>query len=102
MINGSKDQSSCDLSTRIRTARKKAYLSQQALGKGIGLSDKSISAYEQRRSAPPFSKLKRIAQVTQQPLSYFTNTVTDNEAIDSIILSIERDLQEIKNLLKKS
>lgn len=101
MINGQMDQASSDLATRIKTARKEARLSQQALASGIGLSDKSISAYEQGRSAPPVSKLKQIAQVTQHPLSYFTDAVTDHDTIDTIVMSIERELQEVKKLLKK-
>ncbi len=101
MIDGLIDQPQGGLATRIKTARKEARLSQQDLASGIGLSDKSISAYEQGRSTPPFSKLKQIAQVTDHPISYFTNAVTDHETIDTIILSIERELQEVKKLLKK-
>lgn len=95
------DQTKDDLAIRIKTARKEARLSQQALANGIGLSDKSISAYEQGRSAPPFSKLKQIAQITDHPLSYFTDAFTDHDTIESTVLSIERELQEVKKLLKK-
>ena len=89
-----------DLATRIKSARKEARLSQVDLASGIGLSDKAISSYEQGRSAPPLSKLKQIAQVTNLPLSYFTNTDSTHETLETIIHNIEQDLQEIKKLLK--
>lgn len=102
MIDGLMDQQVSDLSTRIKTARKAARLSQLTLGNSIGLSDKSISAYEQGRSAPPFSKLKQIAQITNQPLSYFTDNHIDDSSISNMLLSIEKELNEIKSLLNKA
>ena len=99
MINETPVQTPSDLAVRIKSARKKAGLSQVELAKGIGLSDKSISAYEQGRSMPPVSKLKQIAEVTKHPLSYFTDATTNHETLDTLILSIERELQEIKKLL---
>ena len=101
MLNVQINQPLNDLAVRIKTARQEARLSQLALANGIGLSDKSISAYEQGRSAPPFSKLKQIAQVTNHPISYFTNDVTDHDTLGTTILNIERELQEVKKLLKK-
>ncbi len=100
MIEGKIVQPISEIASRIKSARKKAGLSQVELAKGIGLTDKSVSAYEQGRSTPPVSKLKQIAQVTQHPLSYFTDPTTDHVTLDTLILSIERELQEIKKLLK--
>lgn len=102
MSNGLIDQPLNDLAIRIKTARKEARLSQQALAEGIGLSDKAISSYEQGRSVPPFSKLKHIAEVTNHPISYFTDDNTDFAAIATKLLHIERELQEVKRLIKKA
>lgn len=90
-----------ELATRIRTARQQARLSQSSLGQHIGVSDKSISSYEQGRSTPPFAKLKKIAEFTNQPLSYFTQEDNDEAAITGKLLSIERELNEVKKLLQK-
>jgi transcriptional regulator with XRE-family HTH domain len=89
-----------ELAQRIRTARRNARLSQDALGKGLGLSDKSISAYEQGRSIPPITKLKRIAELTSYPLAYFTQEDTDEITISSKLAAIERELAEVKKLLR--
>jgi len=91
-----------ELAERIRNARKDARLSQQALGEAIGVSDKSISAYEQSRSIPPFEKIKKIAVHTQRPVSYFTEDDIDNATITTKLLSIERELAEVKKLLKNA
>lgn len=91
-----------ELAKRIRTARQEARLSQSALGKSIGVSDKSVSSYEQGRSTPPFAKLKRIAESTNRPISYFTQENSDDATIASKLLSIERELNEVKKLLKKA
>ena len=52
-----------ELAIRIREARRNAHLSQDELGKYIGVSDKSVSAYEQGRSMPPINKLKKINSI---------------------------------------
>lgn len=89
-----------DLSKRIRQARMAARLSQLALGRGIGLSDKSISAYEQGRAVPSISKLKKIASQTNKPLQYFTQEQTEDIDINSKLESIEIQLKELKQLIK--
>jgi transcriptional regulator with XRE-family HTH domain len=91
-----------EIATRIRKARREAHLSQLELGNGIGVSDKSISAYEQGRSVPPFEKLKRIAEATSHPLAYFTEDNVHETTIAVKLQSIERELQEVKSLLKKA
>ena len=88
-----------ELSQRIREARKNAHLSQDELGKFIGVSDKSVSAYEQGRSTPPISKLKKIAESTNHPFSYFTQEDNDEALLSSKLASIERELAEVKRLL---
>lgn len=91
-----------ELASRIRTARQEARLSQSSLGQYIGVSDKSISSYEQGRSTPPFAKLKKIAEFTNQPLSFFTQEDNDEATITGKLLSIERELNEVKKLLQKA
>jgi len=91
-----------ELARRIRTARENAHLSQQSLGKSIGLSDKSISAYEKGRSQPPLENLRKIADATRYPLTYFTEDSNDEIEITTKLLSIERELAEVKRLLKKA
>ena len=90
------------LGERIRKARIEARLSQATLAHAIGVSDKSVSAYEQGRSQPPFEKLKKIAQHTHRPLSYFTEEETNESTIVAKLATIEQELEEIKKLLQKS
>src|SRR5579864_7689005 len=91
-----------ELAKRIRSARSNAHLSQHTLGKSIGLSDKAISAYEKGRSQPPLENLRKIADATHYPLTYFTQEENVDVEITAKLLSIERELAEVKRLLKKA
>lgn len=91
-----------DLAKRIKSARSNAHLSQHELGDSIGVSDKSISAYEKGRSQPPLDNLQKIAEATAHPLSYFTDETTDASEITAKLQAIERELAEVKRLLKKA
>lgn len=99
MTDVDKNRKLTELAERIRRARVSARLSQQALGKSIGVSDKSISAYEQGRSEPPLGNLKKIAKSTQHPLSYFTDETNHSSEIAAKLQAIERELAEVKRLL---
>ena len=90
-----------ELALRIREARRNSHLSQDELGKQIGVSDKSVSAYEQGRSTPPISKLKKISDATNHPLSYFTQEDNEEALLASKLANIERELTEVKRLLLK-
>ncbi len=91
-----------ELARRIRTARRASRLSQSELGRGIGVSDKSVSSYEKGRSIPPFEKLRKIAKSTNRPVSYFTQENETDAEVTTKLLSIERELAEVKKLLKNS
>jgi transcriptional regulator with XRE-family HTH domain len=60
---------------RLKEARKKANLSQKALGVRIGMDESSASArmnqYEKGKHTPDISTLKAIADELGVPLSYF-------------------------------
>jgi len=100
-MNQLKQKKLTELARRIRNARRETRLSQAALAKGIGVSDKSVSAYEQSRSTPPIAKLKKIAEYTRHPLSYFTDDDSSDAEVAQKLVSIERELAEVKKLLRR-
>lgn len=88
------------LADRIRAARQRASLSQDELGKILGISDKTISAYEVGRAVPPLPKLIKIADVTHHPISYFSDESPGLRIeIEDRLQVIEKLLGEVKNLL---
>jgi len=89
------------LSARIREAREASHISQMELARALGVSDKSISAYEKARSTPPVEKLKKIALKTNKTLLFFTGEKTDRMDIISKLNLLEREFNEIKGLLIK-
>lgn len=85
---------------RIKQARKIQRITQEDLAHAIGVSDKSISAYESDRISPPLKVLEKIADTTDQSLSYFLE-----DTIESTVLAklreVEKQFKEIKSLLEK-
>lgn len=85
---------------KIKLARKTKRITQEDLAMAIGVSDKSISAYESGRISPPLKVLEKIANSTDHSLSYFLE-----ENVETSILAklneIERQFMEVKKLLKK-
>lgn len=87
------------LAKRIREAREEANLSQATLAHHIGVSDKAISSYEKGRSIPAFENLKKIAETTNRPLTYFTDESAVESLIATKLTNIEKELAAIKKLL---
>lgn len=87
------------MSARIKEARLAARMSQEQLGHAIGVSDKSISAYEQGRSSPPLSRLKKMALATDHELSFFTLDENKDGAIMSKLNAVEKIFNEVKQLI---
>src|SRR3989344_8654904 len=87
------------IGAKIRQARKGKRVTQEDLADAIGVSDKSISAYESNRVSPPLKVLEKIAEQTDQSLTFFLE-----DSIESAILSklkeVERQFKEIKFLLE--
>ena len=84
---------------RLKQARELAGLSQRELGLLVGLSDKSISAYEQGRVLPPLDILPKIAKYLDKPISYF---LSEENVTDTLLLKIEQledFLSELKGLV---
>lgn len=84
---------------KIKEARKTKRITQESLAKVIGVSDKSISAYESNRISPPLKILEKIAATTGQSLSYFLEETVETSVL-SKLAEVERQFKEIKRLLE--
>lgn len=87
------------LSKTIKQARKNAGLSQYQLAHKLGVSDKTVSAYESSRAIPPLPTLKKIAEITCQPLALFLKEDKDNDLI-LIHEKLDIIIRELKKLQK--
>ena len=87
-----------DLGQRIREARKRSGMSQQQLAAYIGVSDKTVSAYEIGRVDPPVEMLRKISSVTTHPIGYFLGEI--QSSIEAKLERIASELEELRKELK--
>lgn len=86
-----------DLAKNIKQARKAAGLSQKQLADKLSVSDKTISAYEMSRAIPPVPTLRKIAEITDQPISVFFQE-DDGDKLALINKRLDTIIEEIKKI----
>ena len=59
------------LGRRIAGARHEAGLTQDELGQRVGVTDGAVRGWESDRSKPPVNRLRKIAEATNKPMSFF-------------------------------
>ncbi|MEZ8189256.1 helix-turn-helix domain-containing protein [Vibrio sp. 1F279] len=88
---------------RLKEARKKAKLSQKALGVRIGMDESSASPrmnqYEKGRHTPDISTLKKIADELGVPLNYF---FCEDDLSAELAIAIKKLSKEHKEMLLAS
>ena len=88
------------LADKLKVARKSVGLSQKDLGDALHLSDKAVSSYEVGRAQPSVETIRQISHLTHKPLTYFLEEgETDEMELEMRFKNIERELQEVKQLL---
>ncbi|USD61433.1 helix-turn-helix transcriptional regulator [Vibrio sp. SCSIO 43140] len=93
--------------SRLKEARKKAKLSQKALGVQIGMDEGSASArmnqYEKGKHTPDIQTLKLIADELGVPLNYFFCEEESSAKLACLIAKLsEEERQELINKLSGS
>lgn len=88
------------LGQKIKEARRKRDITQEELAKAIGVTDKSISAYESGRITPPLYVLQKIAHKTDHSVSYFVQDTAESTILAKLT-EIEQQFAEIKDLLRQ-
>ena len=93
---------SLTIGQKIKKARKEAGMSQEDLGRALGLTDKAVSTYEVGRASPSIDTLKEISKVTYKPITYFmSDGDPDDINLEVKMKIIERELTEIKEILRR-
>jgi transcriptional regulator with XRE-family HTH domain len=85
------------LSSKIRCLREKKGLSQDRFGSKIGVSGKSISAYENGRCTPPIKVLETISRVYD--VSAFYIGQNKKECLSETLGEIKLRLKELEEIL---
>ncbi len=90
------------LGKKIQEAREKAGMSQRKLGILLGLSDKTISSYENDRTKPSVEILSGIAKELKHPIAFFLDEslVTVEDRISILKSKIDEMKEEIADIEK--
>lgn len=86
-----------EISQKIRELRLKSNLSQHRFGKKIGLTSKTISAYENGRIKPPYKVLEAIAQ--NYNVNLLELPLKKQDLIKQKLAHLEQVVGEIKDYL---
>ena len=86
---------------KIKKSRLEIALSQGELAEAIGISDRTVSAYEIGRITPPIAVLKKISNLVGKPISYFVEENSPDYLIETKLKRIEEELEEVKKLVVK-
>ena len=90
------------LGQKIKKSRREIGLSQRDLAQELKISDKTVSSYEVGRATPSFKTIRKISAIVHKPITYFDDGAdTDELDLQVKIKTIEKELGEIKELLKK-
>ena len=73
---------------RVRTARQLKHLSQEQLGKMLGVSYQQVQKYERGASRLPSGRLWSIARVLDLPVSFFYPSASDR-AFDTLLTELD-------------
>ena len=82
----------------IKKARLLAEMSQKQLAKKLGVSDKTISAYEMGRAIPPAPTLIRIAEITKVPIDELAGDKNSNGKYQKIEKKLRKLEERVDNL----
>jgi len=83
---------------QIKRIRDKKNLSQDRFGRKIGLSGKTISAYETAKATPPLYVLEKISQVYE--VSIFDISPAQKNDLCNRILKISGEINELQGILE--
>jgi putative hydrolases of HD superfamily len=83
----------------IKKARLNSGLSQNQLAKKVGVSGKTISAYEKGRTNPSLSILYRISKATNFPIESFFDAKAGSESVNSKIFHAPKLQKEKRELI---
>jgi transcriptional regulator with XRE-family HTH domain len=102
MPSDEETQLAIQIGKKIRYAREDTGLSQRELGKMLSVSDKAISSYEVGRTLPNIHILRKLGEAVHRPMAYFDESVSLDVDLQVKIRTIEKELLEIKRLLREN
>ncbi len=82
---------------RFRLARLEASLSQDELGRGIGVSFQAVQKYEQGENRLSASRLFRTARLVEQPVSFYFEGLDREAPVADVAVFTPEELDLVRN-----
>jgi transcriptional regulator with XRE-family HTH domain len=82
---------------RVRRARLDAGLSQEELGRGVGVSFQAVQKYEQGENRVSASRLFRTAQLVDQPISFFFEGLDRDALVPDVAVFLPEELDLVRH-----
>jgi transcriptional regulator with XRE-family HTH domain len=92
-------RSNIQIGSKIKNLRVDKNMSQKRFGAKLGLTGKTISAYETGKSTPPLKVLENISQIYDMP--FFVSGKEQKNALKSKLQTLKNILDELTSLLEK-
>lgn len=89
--------------SRLKRAREKAGLSQEALAEAIGVVRRTVAAYEAGTKSPRLDRLTTIAQVLEKPPGWFLQSgriAAAASKLDQVRLEVRQLRHDVRRLAK--
>lgn len=77
-----------ELGKRIRQARERIGMSQEALAEGVARDQKAVSEYENGKRKLPATDIPLFARVLGVPVSYFFDGEFQEDQLDQLLLQV--------------
>ena len=88
-----------NIGKKIKKLRDSHNLSQDRFGKKIGLSGKTISAYETGRATPPLKIINKIS--TAYDTQYVGMNIKTKNLVEEKLNTLEKEMVNLKNILNE-
>ena len=87
---------------KIREVRQDLEWPQQKIAEALNVDYKTVSAWEVGRNNPPLSAVKKIAEMTGEPLEFFLDDEFEEaDTVENRILKIEQEITKIRLKIQK-
>ena len=85
----------------MRTARRRAGLTQKELAEELGVESITVSRWERGATTPSLARLRRIAELTETRVTDLVDSTAAASAEAVVLVALREELAEMRELVKR-